>query len=331
MLILKVPGLNAPYLQRLSLTEGCNIHSRLECLVKAREERAAVLKSLGADTELYFELAEQNMLLFKGFITAISERNDRHWQLVVSSRSVLMDLTLCTRSFVASGQTPVAMKDLPGFRSAFQNIQGLDRLTFPVTSMTQWQESDWAFLIRLAQYAHVVVVNDLNKGVWLLGEAPGPNFSLVEAGTLAERISVRLGFPVTETAVVNSTRGAISGPVQSNAKSDWPVAGIKSPSTEPFRFFVTDLPTNQTPRDVSQFFSEDALAGLFRWDAECSNPTVAVGAKITFPSGHPVTKNLVVTARHLIMTQHHQDYGVRNRLVCTTQLIPMTGDQQNDG
>lgn len=331
MLILKVPGLNAPYLQHLSLVEGCNIHSRLECVVKAHEERAAVLKCLGADTELHFELVGQSTLLFKGILIAISERNDGHWQLIVGSRSVLMDLTLCTRSFVASKQTPVAVKDLPDFRSAFQNIQGLDRLTFPVASLTQWQESDWVFLIRLAQRAQAVVVNDLNKGVWLLGEAPGPNFSLVEAGTVVERISVRLGFPVTETAVVNSTRGAISGPIQANAKSEWPVTGIKSPSTDPFRFFITDLPTNQTPRDVSQFFSEYTLAGLFRWDAECSNPTVAVGAKITFPSGHPVTKNLVVVARHLTMTQHHQDYGVRNKLVCTTKLIPMAGDRQNDG
>lgn len=331
MLILKVPGLNPPYLQRLSLVEGCNIHSRLKCLVKSREERAAVLKCLGADTELHFELAGQSTLLFKGILIAINERNDGHWQLVIGSRSVLMDLTLCTRSFLASGQTPVAVKDLPGFRSAFQNIQGLDRLTFPVASLTQWQESDWAFLIRLAQRAHVVVVNDLNKGVWLLGETPGPSFSLVEAGMLVERISVRLGYPVAETSVVNSTRGAISGPIQANAKSEWPVAGIKSPSTEPFRFFVTDLPTNQTPRDVSQSFSEYTLAGLFRWDAECSNPTVAVGAKITFPSGHPITKNLVVVARHLIMTQHHQDYGLRNELVCTTQLIPVAGGWQNDG
>lgn len=323
MLTLKIPGLNAPYLQRLSLTESCNTHSRLECLITVCEERVAILKCLGVDMELYFELAGQSTLLFKGIITAINEEDDRHWQLVIGSRSVLMDLTLCTRSFVANGQTPVAIKDLPGFRNVFQDIHGLDRLAFSVASMTQWRESDWIFLIRLAQRAHVVVVNDLHRGIWLLGEAPGPNFSLVEAGILAERISVSLGFPMTETVAVNLTRGTISGPIQANAKNDWPVAGIKLLSTEPFRFFVTDLPTNQSSRDISQFFSEHTLANLFRWDAECSNPTVGVGAKITFPNGHPVTKNLVVIARHLIMTQHHQDYGIRNKLICTTQLIPM--------
>ncbi|MEY9134990.1 hypothetical protein ACVMII_003893 [Bradyrhizobium diazoefficiens] len=283
----------------LELREECNRHTYVKAQIVSFDPARTVFGALGKILEVSFD-AEQRFA-FKGIIAKIEVVSDQ-FLLTAYGASYQHDLISRTRSF--DSESPKAISGFDEIKKIFPKVEGFELLSVTSSHVSQFGETDWRMLVRLAQLSGAYVVTKSGKLRVVSLEKHTNKTELGDDQIVDHRASIQLGSSAVETTTWDWEAGsAPNAAIVKNRESDQnSIEGMTRAATEgllpggarhrlfPFSDIADD--ELQTKR-WSSHLHEPTL----RWVARLRSLNVSPGDVVLLKERAPIDTPMLVVAR----------------------------------
>ena len=315
-------------IESVRVREAVGEHASFRAQLHLGEERETVLSSVGRE----ISWREGQELLFKGIVSRVSHRQG---ETVIEAlgESCRLDFVKRTRSFLPPkdgsglpGASPSPVGQLEGFRSAFQrSFTGFASLDAQVVALHQFEETDWAFMNRVAALSGCFLVAR-DEGTWVTaGPVDEATLSPNDVLDRETEATARLVVPESESLTWHLDSGRQPGSPSAGESQATGfdaerlalaeaarLAGGKARHRE-FRPALPGLPSDAT---VARELARRRQSDCFRVRVETLAADVRLGAKLSLPGASDLAADLVVLERTLRFDPHAESYQLVSSLDC---------------
>lgn len=315
------------------LNESLHDHSHLEATVRFRDPRDRVLLAIGGQVELYAG-PDPSVPIFCGVLSNIRASASES-QIVAQSRvSVGLDLVERTRSFSSSDGQPVRITKLSGFLEAFrERVNGLNQLRLELPLVTQFQETDWQFLKRLASVCGCFLAKGPDGSVSVCGSAKGPSHELTAElfsdSESPDEVCVSLTSPRSECRHWNwwtaesPEKAAQQLPVETGVEAERKAvcrgAALAGNIAASSRYLA--FAGGRSNTDTAKSSATSRQADAFRWKASLNDPTIGCGDQVHLPAQLGLPKFLRVIRREVSFRVQSSGNELVNRIECVLDAV----------